>query len=47
VIAIHGSNNPERVLGRAISNGCVRVPNDVIEFLAKHVPPGAPVIISA
>lgn len=47
VIAIHGSNNPERELGRAMSNGCVRVPNEVIEFLAKHVPPGAPVIISA
>lgn len=47
VIAIHGSNNPEQVLGRAISNGCVRVPNDVIEFLAQHVPVGAPVIVTA
>lgn len=47
VIAIHGSNNPEQVLGRAISNGCVRVPNDVIQFLAQHVPIGAPVHISA
>ncbi len=46
VIAIHGSNHPDRVLGRAISNGCVRVPNDVIEFLAEHVPLGAPVVVS-
>lgn len=47
VIAIHGSNNPDSVLGRAISNGCVRVPNDVIEFLADHVPRGTPVTITA
>ena len=47
VIAVHGSNNPDRVLGRAISNGCVRVPNDVIAFLAKYMTLGAPVTISA
>lgn len=46
VIAIHGSNHPDRVLGRAISNGCVRVPNDVIEFLAEHLPLGAPVVVN-
>lgn len=46
VIAIHGSNNPDRVLGRAISNGCVRVPNDVIQFITEHLPLGAPVHIS-
>lgn len=47
VIAIHGSNQPERVLGKAISNGCVRVPNEVIQFLAKNVPLGAPVVVTA
>ncbi len=47
VIAIHGSNNPARVLGRAVSNGCVRVPNSVIQFMDRHVPLGAPVHISA
>lgn len=47
VIAIHGTNNPDTELGQAISNGCVRVPNDVIQFLAKHVPLGAPVIVNA
>ena len=46
VIAIHGTNNPDQVLGHAVSNGCVRVPNDVIGFLAEHVPLGAPVIVS-
>lgn len=47
VIAIHGSNYPSGVLGRAVSNGCVRVPNDVIAFMDRHVPLGAPVHISA
>lgn len=47
VIAIHGSNNPELVVGRALSNGCVRVSNDVIQFLAENVPRGAPVVITS
>lgn len=47
VIAIHGANEPDRVLGQSISNGCVRVPNDVIQFLADNMPLGAPVIITA
>ena len=46
VIAIHGTNSPDGELGHQVSNGCVRVPNDVIQFLAQHVPPGAPVSIS-
>ena len=46
VIAIHGTNRPELV-GGAHSNGCVRIPNDVIAFLAEHVPMGTPVEISA
>lgn len=46
VIAIHGSNYPNSVLGRAVSNGCVRVPNDIIQFMDRHVPLGAPVHIS-
>jgi lipoprotein-anchoring transpeptidase ErfK/SrfK len=47
VIAIHGTNNPDAELGQAISNGCVRVPEEVIQFIAEHVPLGAPVEISA
>lgn len=46
VIAIHGTSRPDQV-GQARSNGCIRIPNEVIEFLAEHVPLGAPVHISA
>ncbi|MEM9202642.1 MAG: L,D-transpeptidase [Actinomycetota bacterium] len=46
VIAIHGTNRPELV-GGAHSNGCIRVPNDVITFLAENVPMGTPVDIVA
>lgn len=44
VIAVHGTNRPDQ-LGEAITNGCVRVPNEVISVLAQHVPLGAPVTI--
>ena len=44
VIAIHGTNRPELV-GGAHSNGCVRIPNDVIRVLAETVPMGTPVDI--
>ena len=46
VIAIHGTNRPG-LIGGAHSNGCIRIPNDVIEFLASTVPMGTPVDISA
>ncbi len=46
VIAIHGTNNPG-LIGGAHSNGCIRIPNDVVTFLAENVPLGAPVRISA
>lgn len=44
VIALHGTNRPD-LLGRDVSNGCVRLPNDVIEALAAEVPLGTPVLI--
>lgn len=46
VIAIHGTNAPEMV-GTAQSSGCVRVPNEIIEFLAEQLPLGTPVTIVA
>ena len=46
VIAIHGTNRPELV-GGAHSNGCIRIPNDVVTFLAENVPMGTPVDIVA
>jgi lipoprotein-anchoring transpeptidase ErfK/SrfK len=44
VIAMHGTNHPE-LAGRAASNGCVRMPDDVIEVLRTHLPLGTPVDI--
>jgi len=46
VIAIHGTNRPE-LMGEAQSNGCIRIPNEVIEVLADTVPIGTPVDIVA
>lgn len=47
VIAIHGTHHPESELGEAISNGCVRVQNEVMQLLANQLPLGAPVEIFA
>lgn len=44
VIAVHGTNRPQLV-GSAVSNGCVRVPNEFIEELAAMTVLGAPVTI--
>lgn len=44
VIALHGTNRPELV-GQAVSNGCIRVPNEIMTLLAETVPQGAPVLI--
>jgi len=46
VIAIHGTNRPE-LIGGAHSNGCVRIPNELIELMAATVPIGSPVTIVA
>jgi lipoprotein-anchoring transpeptidase ErfK/SrfK len=43
-IAIHGTNEPS-LLGSAVSNGCIRISNDVIERLWELVPAGTPVLI--
>ena len=43
-IALHGTNRPD-LIGGAHSNGCIRLPNDVIELLAEQVPLGTPVEI--
>ena len=44
VIAMHGTNNPGLV-GSAASNGCIRMPDDVIETLHAQLPLGTPVDI--
>lgn len=44
-LAIHGTNRPE-LLGQAVSNGCVRVPDEVIVQIALRAPLGTPVVIT-
>ena len=44
VVALHGTNAPH-LLGTAVSNGCVRMPNDLDILLANTIPPGTPVDI--
>ena len=45
-IAIHGTNRPE-LIGRAVSNGCVRVRNDLLLKLFERVRAGTPVTVRA
>jgi lipoprotein-anchoring transpeptidase ErfK/SrfK len=45
-IAIHGTNRPETI-GQAVSNGCLRVPNDVLVRLFELAPAGTPVSVRA
>jgi lipoprotein-anchoring transpeptidase ErfK/SrfK len=44
-IGIHGQDEPDS-LGRPVSHGCVRLPNDIITRLAGLLPLGTPVTIS-
>lgn len=46
VIAIHGTSRPD-LIGGAYSNGCIRIPNEVVSVLAETVPMGTPVEIVA
>lgn len=43
-IGIHGTNDPGSI-GQAVSHGCIRVPNDVIEQLNGILPLGTPVVV--
>jgi len=44
VIGIHGTNDPSSI-GKNVSSGCIRTPNDVISEMIKIVPRGTPVEI--
>jgi len=44
VIAFHGTNQPA-LIGTPASNGCVRMPNDVVTQLAEMLPAGTPILI--
>jgi lipoprotein-anchoring transpeptidase ErfK/SrfK len=41
-VGIHGTNDPGSI-GRPVSHGCVRLPNDVVAELVRRVPLGTPV----
>jgi lipoprotein-anchoring transpeptidase ErfK/SrfK len=43
-IAIHGTNQPWSI-GHSVSNGCIRLPNDVLKKLFAAAPAGTPVSI--
>jgi len=43
-VAIHGNNDPSKI-GQSVSNGCVRVDNELVRQLADIVPLGTPVTI--
>jgi hypothetical protein len=45
-LAIHGTDRPDQV-GRELSAGCIRIPNDLITMLAESVPLGTPVTVVA
>jgi len=46
LIAVHGTNNPG-LIGSKASNGCIRIPNDLITRLANEIPLGTPIEILA
>jgi lipoprotein-anchoring transpeptidase ErfK/SrfK len=43
-IAIHGTNQPSSI-GRSVSNGCIRVPNDVLRRMFQAALAGTPVLV--
>lgn len=43
-VALHGTNRPD-LIGGAVSNGCIRLRNDVLERLFAQAVPGTPVVI--
>jgi hypothetical protein len=45
-IAIHGTNRPD-LIGQAVSNGCIRVRNDVLRRILAATPEGTPVEIQS
>ena len=45
-IAIHGTNRPD-LIGQAVSNGCIRVRNDVLRRIFAATPEGTPVEIQS
>lgn len=48
-VAVHGrgpASIADAPLGAAASHGCVRIPNDIVSWMSRRVPPGTPVRIA-
>lgn len=45
-VGMHGTNDPSSI-GRPVSHGCIRLPNDVLTRVRSFLPLGTPVEISA
>jgi hypothetical protein len=45
IVAVHGTNRPD-LIGQMVTNGCVRLTNDLITELAEKLPPGVPLIVT-
>jgi hypothetical protein len=45
-IAIHGTNDPSSI-GGAVTNGCLRIPNDLLVRMYQSNPEGTPVLVRA
>ena len=45
-IALHGTHIPESI-GQALSNGCIRIPNNIVEAIARTAPLGTVVNVVA
>jgi len=45
IVAVHGTNRPD-LIGQMVTNGCIRLTNDLITELAEKLPPGVPLIVT-
>lgn len=46
-LGLHGTNDPAASLGKDVSHGCIRMSNDAIDTLAKILPLGTPLVVTA
>jgi lipoprotein-anchoring transpeptidase ErfK/SrfK len=44
-IVIQGTNCPKTCIGHSVTNGSIRVTNDNVTWLARHIPAGTPISI--
>ncbi len=42
IVGLHGTNDPSSI-GRAVTHGCIRLPNEEMERLARLLPVGTPI----